>query len=673
MQQLKHQTWVASAAGWLVVIGLGLAGCPASPQGGGNGGGEKSLTLSKTTADPGEFISLSHVDIHAGDALTVEFRTGDGLVVRVESEDASEGQLRVAVPAHLDGTNGSIGAGALAVSIQGLQGAADLQVNDLMALEGVEPGTILRLLLQSAIDDYARTLQNLADMGQQLGEAQGANAVDAINTRMAELQQMLSQLDTTGSIPFDLGGDIGVVTVSEDSLKLADRYLANMIAGLEAEVSANQKGFASFRSINECIPTPPPGLTINQCMGEVLQGIKQFTQEKGTRLAGYLATGVGVVVTIAGLAVEAPLIALTGVIVGVAGGAVSFTDAALQGKNTDSFLTNDGEGFNVGVEIISQTGRVLVSAWSTGTSALQNAFSSAVDALDKGIVAMDGYNALKCDEKPPDQKIRPVMQTLEEIGFCTITRPPGCSNSCTFAFNGRCEDGGSGSVSSLCASGTDCLDCGPREDDDTTDTADGACCLAGATCAITTGSDCAAGGGTYQGDGTECSPNPCSTPVEPTGACCSAGVCTEVTSSACAATSGAVYSGDGTDCATTQCVQPPEYVVWYTGNVCCWGAPLLFITERSGFESEQSASSFPGGGIDGSIPAVKVELMGGFASAQEARDWVCPQFTSSSFHYWCDRHYQMDGKNWQITGSVGCTNLGSLPEPTAYPETNLCQ
>ncbi len=38
----------------------------------------------------------------------------------------------------------------------------------------------------------------------------------------------------------------------------------------------------------------------------------------------------------------------------------------------------------------------------------------------------------------------------------------GCSNSCSDAFDGYCDDGGPGSDYSICALGTDCGDCGPR-------------------------------------------------------------------------------------------------------------------------------------------------------------------------------------------------------------------
>lgn len=38
----------------------------------------------------------------------------------------------------------------------------------------------------------------------------------------------------------------------------------------------------------------------------------------------------------------------------------------------------------------------------------------------------------------------------------------GCTNTCRFASDGDCDDGGEGSDFSLCDLGTDCNDCGPR-------------------------------------------------------------------------------------------------------------------------------------------------------------------------------------------------------------------
>ena len=37
-----------------------------------------------------------------------------------------------------------------------------------------------------------------------------------------------------------------------------------------------------------------------------------------------------------------------------------------------------------------------------------------------------------------------------------------CTNTCSYAGDGDCDDGGPGSDFSLCPLGTDCTDCGPR-------------------------------------------------------------------------------------------------------------------------------------------------------------------------------------------------------------------
>ncbi len=170
------------------------------------------------------------------------------------------------------------------------------------------------------------------------------------------------------------------------------------------------------------------------------------------------------------------------------------------------------------------------------------------------------------------------------------------------------------------------------------------------------------------GDGGDapCLPEDC---PDPTGACCVAGVCTEETEADCDTASG-TYFGDDIACADADCVPPDDYVVWYTSNVCCWGAPLVYISTRSGFEAEAPKSSYPGGGMDSSIMVTKVELQGGFATSQDAQDWLCPQVVSRFNHYWCGSGYvQMNGANWQI----GSCSTGDLPVIDDAPDTDMCE
>lgn len=70
-----------------------------------------------------------------------------------------------------------------------------------------------------------------------------------------------------------------------------------------------------------------------------------------------------------------------------------------------------------------------------------------------------------------------------------------CADTCVYADDGACDDGGPASTSSVCALGTDCLDCGYRLcEDGCTWSGDGACDDGGAGStgdACTYGTDCA--------------------------------------------------------------------------------------------------------------------------------------------------------------------------------------
>ena len=198
----------------------------------------------------------------------------------------------------------------------------------------------------------------------------------------------------------------------------------------------------------------------------------------------------------------------------------------------------------------------------------------------------------------------------------------------------------------------------------------GACCDDLGGCTVDTEFQCNSLHQVYLGDGVPCSPNQCPPPL---GACCRGdpAACTITSANDCAALTGR-YDGDAVACGTVACPTPPpptEIVVWYTANVCCWGAPHVRMTTRAEFEAPQSTADFGYGGIDYSIPAIKKELQGGFASYADAQAWICPQFTSWSYHYWCGAHHQMGGKNW--LPSLGC-DFTNLPRTETPPAVDGC-
>jgi len=101
----------------------------------------------------------------------------------------------------------------------------------------------------------------------------------------------------------------------------------------------------------------------------------------------------------------------------------------------------------------------------------------------------------------------------------------------------------------------------------------GACCVpnaTGTTCQQLTAAACQSAGGAYLGDGTSCTPNPCSNPI---GACCKPdGTCALTTAFDCHAIGG-MYQGDGTSCTGVNCPPTP------TGACCIPGALCQIMTK----------------------------------------------------------------------------------------------
>ena len=92
----------------------------------------------------------------------------------------------------------------------------------------------------------------------------------------------------------------------------------------------------------------------------------------------------------------------------------------------------------------------------------------------------------------------------------------------------------------------------------------GACCLTSGQCVTLTNGDCFANGGTYLGDFSSCSPNPCGTGF---GACCFPDLSCEVEDPDFCGQNGGVYLGDGTVCIPNPCGAPVG-ACCYLGGLC---------------------------------------------------------------------------------------------------------
>ncbi len=150
----------------------------------------------------------------------------------------------------------------------------------------------------------------------------------------------------------------------------------------------------------------------------------------------------------------------------------------------------------------------------------------------------------------------------------------------------------------------------------------GACCI-GAECSILTQNQCLEAGGIYQGDGTPCNPNPCTSG----GACCptDGNLCFIAPDEAtCEAMSGR-YLGDGTTCDGVICAT--------CGECICSGFPP-FPDGMGGFWTHQEVD------CDGMITFSGATTAGTSYAIQISSQRCCDPCTGSGFDctgtFFCD-------------------------------------
>jgi len=165
-----------------------------------------------------------------------------------------------------------------------------------------------------------------------------------------------------------------------------------------------------------------------------------------------------------------------------------------------------------------------------------------------------------------------------------------CPGACCFS-DGTCDE----LRAAECAAGGGTYrgantDCTPNPCEQPPQT--GGCCLSNGGCDELTSAECATAGGTYRGANTDCTPDLCGHPLQTGGCCLSDGGCDELTSAECA-TAGGTYRGDSTDCTPDPCGHPPE-----TG-ACCLPAGICVETTESACEDAEGGFLGIGSTCDG--------------------------------------------------------------------------
>ncbi len=417
--------YVSALCVFLMVAGpITMPGCGTASIGGGD------IALSSAKLTPGQFLTISASSILKGSTVEVEFQGPEGYLVSVEAFDTQDGSVRVAVPPFVDSVTGEFRASEVTVSIKGINSQQSLMIDDMLELGDLPPGTIVRMILEAAIESSQSTLDNLALIDTNLqNSVDSSEAVAAINQEIQALQDTLNELNTTGEFVVEISG-VGPVAIGGDDLRTADRVLMSMIAGVAeqsetgtaSKSTSNLKGaFAGStrKDAGDCILLETVQEKID-CLQNVVSDVMSSTGQ-WTNLASMAAAGVGLGIFALGafgIIVITPEVAVTSLVVGVIGAASSFSNAAVNNQNTDSFLNNDRQGFDAGQEGASQLIRV-------GTSAASSlpVVGAPAQAVNVGLTVNDllnGAESMKCSGS--QQKTAAFQQVdATTTDFCTVT------------------------------------------------------------------------------------------------------------------------------------------------------------------------------------------------------------------------------------------------------------
>ncbi len=378
-----------------------------------------TLSLSKSSVSPGEMITLFSKAIIQGGAVQATFRGDNGYEVVVELLDTQDGSARVMVPPYFDPATGIFQAGTVSVSISGVVEERSLKIGNLPDTGEIEPGEILRAVLEVAIESYEFNLINIDTIDAELGGAVDPSpATTAINDQIAALQAMLDELDATGQITVDLG-DGQTAALGSNELKIADQILLAFF-GQMASKNLLDKPLVTLRRIDECLKLSSEE-QINACIYEVFDGIRRDTGI-GTKYGSMLMTFGGLAILAGGLYFGAAPVAIFGLFTTVLGGAASFSNAAVNEQNTDAFLNNNGQGFNASQETASQSVRVmsgLASNLPGPPGAIAGATSVGLAVRD----LVDGVVTEKCRTEDGSNQ----RSTGDVAEFCTVVLGGGSS------------------------------------------------------------------------------------------------------------------------------------------------------------------------------------------------------------------------------------------------------
>lgn len=428
-----HRATTYVCVGLMLIASSAAPGCD-PPTGGGSGfdgnqndsGGsstDEPISLSKGLAKTGEFVTIEHPSIVAGEVRTISLRQEDGVVQDHEVFAHADGELSFPVPVYVETEfDGAVG-GTFGVSLDGVSGEEQLISSGPYLLTQIPAGAILPLIIQSVIDDYDELAVRLGIATGELAAAGNrVELLDAVILHRDYLAGLLDELETSGGISVPVSETESVFLEGLD-LRNVERHLVSMLVGAHEEMIRRSDNGALRTLGANCISELRSGTIttsqLEQCMEDCISDIKA-SAVRASQTAGVLPALIGGAITLVGLGASSGALVTTGLIVGVGGVIHGFVTAFAANENTDSFGSRDGQGFSSSQEILSQGSRLSVGILSNAPGPVGAAFGGASVVIAANDTS-NSIEAARCDDSPR----RVVQVNAEDIEFCTIVQTGG--------------------------------------------------------------------------------------------------------------------------------------------------------------------------------------------------------------------------------------------------------
>lgn len=338
-----------------------------------NGGDDlpDPVTIPSARVRPGQFVTIQHPAIKSGETVTVEFNAPDGFHYAFEAHNCGAGWVRVPVPPYANMQSGAVGEGTITVSLKDMNATGAWTIVELPNAPDMVPGQLLRMMYQAALDEHEALLPKLTQTENAVGGGLDASsAIAATNTEINLLKRLLAEYDATGTFTVNTPSG-GQVTLSEEQLRIADRYVAAFVIETASELDRVAKSLSTSQTTQSDPITFP---TAGEMQAQVEAGIQQIRDSLGVGFSASsaFAAAAGLFVAGIGLWVEAPIIIFAGALLTVGGAISSFGGGLVGNGNSDSFLNDVGDGFNSMQEAGSQLVRYFGGLLSSGFGALTN-------------------------------------------------------------------------------------------------------------------------------------------------------------------------------------------------------------------------------------------------------------------------------------------------------------